>query len=70
MGLHWRLQNLMRERKISNKELAQRMGVHRNTVMQLKTDPPIMIRFRHLEALCEALACQPADLFEVIPDHP
>ncbi|MEZ0369426.1 MAG: helix-turn-helix domain-containing protein [Candidatus Sericytochromatia bacterium] len=65
MGLKWKLRHLMRERKITNKQLAESIGVHRNTVLLLKEDYPTMIRMKHLESLCEILGCQPSDLFEM-----
>lgn len=55
----------MADRKISNKELAKQMGVHRNTIHQLKFETPKMIRFKHLESLCSVLQCTPSDLFEL-----
>lgn len=64
MGLRWKLKSLMKERKITNKQLAESIGVHRNTVLQLKGDSPTMIRLSHLESLCETLNCKPADLLE------
>lgn len=68
MGLKWKLRHLMRERKMTNKQLAESIGVHRNTVLLLKADYPTMIRMKHLESLCEVLACQPSDLFELTHD--
>ena len=68
MGLRWKLKSLMKERKISNKQLAETIGVHRNTVLLLKGDAPTMIRFKHLESLCETLDCQPSDLIEFVPE--
>lgn len=66
--LKWTLRERMKERRISNKQLAECMGVHRNTIRQLKEDQPTMIRLRHLELLCKVLECQPSDLFEFSPD--
>lgn len=68
MGLKWKLRHLMRERKISNKKLAESIGIHRNTVLLLKEDQPTMIRMKHLESLCHVLECQPSDLFEYTHD--
>lgn len=68
MGLRWKLKAVMKERKITNKQLAETIGVHRNTVLQLKDDAPTMIRLSHLESLCATLNCQPADLLEFTQD--
>ncbi|PKL75582.1 MAG: transcriptional regulator [Candidatus Melainabacteria bacterium HGW-Melainabacteria-1] len=67
MGLKWKLRQLMRERRITNKQLAESIGVHRNTVLLLKEDHPTMIRMKYLESLCKVLKCQPSDLIEF--DH-
>lgn len=66
--LRWKLRTVMADRKISNKQLAQHLGLHRNTVQQLRDDRPTMIRFEYLESLCELLQCEPSDLFEFQPD--
>lgn len=68
--LKWKLRRMMADRKISNKELADRLGVHRNTIQQLKVDKPVTIRLDHLESLCVLLECQPADLFEFSSQDP
>lgn len=68
MGLKWKLKDLMTERKITNKLLAESMGIHRNTVLLLKEEDPVMIRMKHLETLCEVLKCQPSDLIEFRSD--
>lgn len=67
MGLRWKLRELMQQRRVSNKQLADRLGVHRNTVLQLKEECPTMIRLEYLESLCLLLNCQPADLFDFCP---
>lgn len=66
--LRWKLRVIMADRKISNKQLAESLGVHRNTIHQLKDDKPTMIRLQLLEGLCQVLQCQPSDLFEFKPD--
>jgi putative transcriptional regulator len=68
--LRWRLKALMAQRKMSNKQLAETLGVHRNTVHQLKDDAPTMIRLKHLEDLCRVLQCTPSYLFELQPEVP
>jgi len=69
VGLRWKLRELMQQRRISNKQIADQLCVHRNTVLSLKADAPTMIRFQHLETLCQILDCQPADLFERTPER-
>jgi len=45
-------------------ELADRVGVTIANLSILKTGKARAIRFSTLEAICEALACQPGDLLE------
>ena len=54
--------------KMSSGELAQRVGITAANLSILKTGKAKAIRFSTLEALCEALDCQPGDLLEYRPD--
>ncbi|MCR4860899.1 MAG: helix-turn-helix transcriptional regulator, partial [Bacteroidales bacterium] len=47
---------------------AQRVGITAANLSILKTGKAKAIRFSTLEALCEALDCQPGDLLEYRPD--
>ena len=53
---------MMAKRKISLKELSERVGITEANLSILKNNKAKAIRFSTLEALCEALECQPADL--------
>lgn len=53
---------MMAKRKISAGELAEKIGITPANLSILKNDKAKAIRFSTLEALCEALDCQPADL--------
>ncbi len=55
---------MMAKRKIKLNELAERVGITEANLSILKNDKAKAIRFSTLEALCEALECQPADLLE------
>ena len=50
-------------------ELADRVGVTLANLSILKTGKARAIRFTTLTALCDALGCQPGDLFTVTPAH-
>ena len=63
--IRWKLRMLMADRRVSGKELAEALGVHRNTIQQLKEEHPTMIRLQYLESLCLALHCEPSDLLEL-----
>ena len=53
---------MMAKRKISLKELSERVGITEANPSILKNNKAKAIRFSTLEALCEVLECQPADL--------
>ncbi|MBM6952839.1 helix-turn-helix transcriptional regulator [Enorma phocaeensis] len=44
------------------------MGISPVNLSRIKTGKISAIRFSTLEAMCEALACQPGDLLEYVPD--
>ncbi|MCI2237779.1 helix-turn-helix domain-containing protein [Kineococcus sp. TRM81007] len=49
--------------------LAQRAGVTVVNLSVLKNDRARAVRFSTLTAVCDALQCQPGDLFTVTPLH-
>lgn len=53
--------------KMSVNELADRVGITPANISVLKNGRAKAIRFSTLEALCEALGCQPSDLLEWVP---
>ncbi len=55
---------MMAKRKISLKELSERVGITEANLSILKNNKAKAIRFSTLEALCRVLNCQPADLME------
>ena len=55
---------MMAKRKIRSKDLAQQLGITEANLSILKTGKAKAMRFTTLEALCEALDCQPGDLLE------
>ena len=57
-----RLDRVMADRKMSLKELSEKVGV------SMKTGKISAIRFSTLEAICEVLNCQPGDILEYVKD--
>lgn len=55
---------MMAKRKISAGELAQQVGITPANLSILKNNKAKAVRFSTLEALCQALECQPGDLLE------
>ena len=62
-----RLDRVMADRKISLKELSDRVGLSNVNLSKMKTGKISAIRFSTLEAICEALGCQPGDILEYDP---
>jgi len=58
------LDMMMLKRKISSGELAEKIGLSQANLSILKTGKARAIRFSTLEAICEALDCQPGDILE------
>ncbi len=63
-----RLDRVMADRKISLKDLSDKVGVSNVNLSKMKTGKISAIRFSTLEAICEALHCQPGDILEYDPD--
>ena len=55
---------MMAKRKISSSELAEKVGITPANLSILKTGKAKAIRFSTLEAICNALDCQPGDILE------
>ncbi|NLB72112.1 MAG: helix-turn-helix transcriptional regulator [Chloroflexi bacterium] len=54
-------------RKMSLTELSEKVGITMSNLSNLKTGKARAIRFSTLEAICEALQCQPGDILEFRP---
>ena len=59
-----RLDRMMADRKMSLKELSEIVGVSNVNLSKMKTGKISAVRFSTLEAICEALDCQPGDILE------
>lgn len=68
MAIILRLDRVMADRKMSLKELSERVGVANVNLSKIKTGKVSAIRFSTLNAICEVLSCQPGDLLEYEPD--
>ncbi len=55
---------------MTSRELAQRTGITEANLSILKTGKAKALRLTTLNALCQALDCQPGDLLEYVPDSP
>lgn len=55
---------MMAKRKIKLQELAEKVEISLPNLSILKTGKAKAIRFSTLEAICQALECQPGDILE------
>ena len=68
MAIVLRLDRVMADRKISLNDLAAKVGIANVNLSKIKTGKVSAIRFSTLEAICEALDCQPGDILEYQKD--
>lgn len=64
MSIIVNLDIMMAKRKISLKELADKVGISVVNLSVFKTGKAKGVRFSTLEAICEVLECQPGDVLE------
>ncbi|MEO9886857.1 MAG: helix-turn-helix transcriptional regulator [Balneola sp.] len=64
MAIIVNLDVMLAKRKMSLTELSEQVGVTMSNLSILKTGKAKAIRFSTLEAICEALDCQPGDILE------
>ena len=55
---------MMARRKISLNELSYKVNITLSNLSILKTGKARAVRFSTLDAICEALECQPGDILE------
>jgi putative transcriptional regulator len=64
MAITVKLDDMLYARRMTLTELSERIGITLANLSVLKTGKARAIRFSTLEAICEALQCQPGDLLE------
>ena len=69
MPIAIKLDDLLHDRRMTLTALAERLGMTLANLSILKTGKARAIRFSTLEALCEALSCQPGDILQFEPEH-
>lgn len=55
---------VLAQRKMKSKELAEIIGITTANLSILKSGKAKAVRFSTLEAICQALHCQPGDILE------
>lgn len=60
---------MMAKRKMSLKELAEKVGITNANMSVLKTGKVKGVKFTTLNEICKALDCQPGDILEYREDE-
>ena len=69
MAIVVNLDVMLAKRKMSSQELADRIGITPANLSILKTGKAKAVRFSTLDAICQALDCQPGDVLEYTNDN-
>jgi putative transcriptional regulator len=69
MAIAVKLDDLLHDRRMTLTELADRIGMALANLSILKTGKARAIRFSTLDAICEALSCQPGDILRFEPEQ-
>lgn len=64
MAIIVNLDVMLAKRKMSLTELSEEVGITMSNLSILKTGKAKAIRFSTLEAICDALDCQPGEILE------
>lgn len=64
MSIVVNLDVMLAKRKMSLTELSEKVGITMSNLSILKQGKAKAVRFTTLEAICEALDCQPGDILE------
>jgi putative transcriptional regulator len=64
MSIVINLDVMLAKRKMSVTELSEKVGITMANISILKNGKAKAVRFSTLEAICEALECQPGDILE------
>jgi putative transcriptional regulator len=68
MAIQVKLDDILHERRMTLSELAERVDITLANLSILKTGKARAVRFSTLNAICEALGCQPGDILGFEPD--
>ena len=69
MAIAVKLDDLLHDRRMTLTELADQIGMALANLSILKTGKARAIRFSTLDAICEALSCQPGDILHFEPEQ-
>jgi putative transcriptional regulator len=69
MAIAVKLDDVLYDRRMTLTELADRIGLTLANLSILKTGKARAIRFSTLDAICDALSCQPGDILRFEPER-
>ena len=69
MAIAVTLDDMLHERRMTLSQLAERVDITLANLSILKTGKARAIRFSTLNAICDALQCQPGDILRFEPDE-
>ena len=69
MSIIVKLDDMLYGRRMTLTELSERIGIRLANLSVLKTGKARAIRFSTLDAICEALSCQPGDILRFEPQQ-
>ena len=70
MAIAVKLDDLLHDRRMTLTDLAERIGMTLANLSILKTGKARAIRFSTLDAICDALECQPGDILQFKSERP
>lgn len=68
MPVYLKINEVMKERGMSSKELAQIIDTTEVTISRIKNNQVKGMRFSTLYAICRALECDPGDIMYIVID--
>lgn len=69
MVIRYRLDELLRLRRLTAKEVAKLTGIAESTLSEIRRNRAKRIDTQTIDRLCKALQCTPGDLIVYIPDN-
>ncbi len=66
MSIIINLDVMLAKRKLKSKELAETIGITEQNLSVLRSGRAKAVRFTTLDAICQALDCQPGDILEFV----
>src|SRR6266550_5370840 len=69
MAIAVKLDDVLYDRRMTLTELGDRIGLTLANISILKTGKARAIRFSTLDAICQALSCQPGDILRFEPEQ-